>query len=84
MRRPARAGKRLAKAGVDNTADARRDYRQLFYTAPGLGAHISGAILYKETLCQNSSDGMPFVDCLAAQGILPGIKVDEVRPSLKV
>jgi Fructose-bisphosphate aldolase class-I len=34
--------------------------------------------LYKETLAQSSSDGVPFVDCLARQGILPGIKVDEV------
>lgn len=37
-----------------------------------------GAILYKETLTQSSSDGMPFVECLAQQDILPGIKVDEV------
>ena len=38
----------------------------------------TGAILYKETLAQSSSEGIPFVDCLARQGILPGIKVDEV------
>ena len=33
-------GKRLAKAGVDNTETNRRDYRELFYTAPGIGAHL--------------------------------------------
>lgn len=70
-------GKRLQKAGVENTEENRRDYRQLFYTAPGIGNSISGAILYKETLSQASSDGTPFVDCLQRQGILPGIKVDE-------
>jgi Fructose-bisphosphate aldolase class-I len=35
-------GKRLQKAGVENTEQNRRDYRQLFYTAPGIGSHISG------------------------------------------
>lgn len=33
-------GKRLAKAGVENTEINRRDYRELFYTAPGIGAHL--------------------------------------------
>lgn len=33
-------GKRLAKAGVENTEANRRDYRELFYTAPGIGAHL--------------------------------------------
>lgn len=56
----------------------RRDYRELFYTAPGMGEHIAGAILFKETLGQSSSEGVPFVECLKRQGILPGIKVDEV------
>jgi fructose-bisphosphate aldolase class I len=52
-------------------------YRELFYTAD-LGPSISGAILFKETLSQAASDGTPFVDCLGQQGVLPGIKVDEV------
>jgi fructose-bisphosphate aldolase class I len=55
----------------------RRDYRELFYTAPGIGHSISGAILFKETLYQSASSGKPFVECLQDQGILPGIKVDE-------
>ena len=55
----------------------RRDYRELFYTAPGLGDSISGAILFKETLYQSAASGKPFVECLQDQGILPGIKVDE-------
>lgn len=56
----------------------RRAYRELFCTAEGLGQAISGAILFKETLFQSSSDGRPFVDCLLGEGILPGVKVDEV------
>ncbi|KAK9806911.1 hypothetical protein WJX72_007233 [[Myrmecia] bisecta] len=69
-------GKRLEKAGLQNTEENRRSYRELFYTAD-IGQYISGVILFKETLLQSTSDGTPFVDCLTRQGVLPGIKVDE-------
>jgi fructose-bisphosphate aldolase class I len=42
----------------------------------GLGAYISGCIMFEETLYQRASTGEQFVDLLAAQGIVPGIKVD--------
>jgi fructose-bisphosphate aldolase class 1 len=67
-------GKRLASVGVDNTEENRRDWRQLLYTAPGLGAYISGAIMFEETLYQKAHDGTQFVDILKGEGILPGIK----------
>ncbi|KAI3428677.1 hypothetical protein D9Q98_007500 [Chlorella vulgaris] len=70
-------GKRLEKAGFENTEEARRSYRELFYTAPIGEAGISGAILFKETLGQQAADGTPFVECLQRQGVLAGIKVDE-------
>lgn len=57
--------------------EARRSYRELFYTAPIGEAGISGAILFKETLGQQAADGTPFVECLQRQGVLAGIKVDE-------
>lgn len=57
--------------------ETRRDYRELFITAE-IGEHVSGMILYKETLAQTSSQGVTFVNCLYRQGVLPGIKVDEV------
>lgn len=44
-----------------------------------MGEHISGVIMFKETLYQSSAGGRPFVDCLADQGIMAGIKLDEVR-----
>ena len=37
-------GKRLATVDVENTPDNRRDWRQVLYTAPGLGNYISGAL----------------------------------------
>ena len=36
----------------------------------------AGAIMFEETLFQNSKGGKPFVDILGEQGIKPGIKVD--------
>lgn len=72
----ATTGKRLESVGVENTEDNRRDWRELLYTAPGLGQYISGAIMFEETLYQKARDGRQFVDILQAQGIYPGIKVD--------
>eukprot|EP00271_Cylindrocystis_brebissonii_P012915 TRINITY_DN32422_c0_g1_i1.p1 TRINITY_DN32422_c0_g1~~TRINITY_DN32422_c0_g1_i1.p1 ORF type:complete len:422 (+),score=76.52 TRINITY_DN32422_c0_g1_i1:108-1373(+) len=69
-------GKRLASVGIENTEDNRRAWRELLYTPPGLGQYISGAIMFEETLFQSSRGGVPFVEILKGQGILPGIKVD--------
>ena len=41
--------------------------------------HIGGIIFFKETLLQSSHTGKSFVDVLNSKGVLPGIKVDEVR-----
>jgi fructose-bisphosphate aldolase class 1 len=72
----ATTGKRLESVGVENTEENRRDWRQLLYTAPGLGQYISGAIMFEETLYQKARDGTQLVDVLKGQGIVPGIKVD--------
>ena len=55
---------------------ARRTYRELIVTTPGLGECISGAILYDETIRQQKKDGTPFVKVIIDAGIIPGIKVD--------
>ena len=68
--------KRFAKWGIPQTEEARRAYRELLVTTPGLGESISGAILYDETIRQKKKDGTPFVKVLADAGIIPGIKVD--------
>ena len=39
--------------------------------------HISGVILYDETIRQNAKDGTPLVKLIAQAGAIPGIKVDE-------
>jgi fructose-bisphosphate aldolase class I len=68
--------KRFAKLGIPQTAEARRAYRELIVTTPGLGESISGAILFDETIRQQKKDGTPFAKSLADAGIIPGIKVD--------
>ncbi len=67
---------RFAQLGIPQTEEARRDWRELIVTTPGLGKYISGAILYNETLLQQKKDGTPFVKAITGAGIIPGIKVD--------
>ena len=69
-------GKRFDSIKVENTEENRRAYRELLFTVRGLGDHVSGAILYDETLRQKTADGTPFAALLSRQGVLPGIKVD--------
>jgi fructose-bisphosphate aldolase class I len=68
--------KRFDSIGVESTEDTRRAYRELLFTTPGAADHISGVILYDETIRQSASNGTPFPKLLADQGIIPGIKVD--------
>ena len=68
--------KRFAALGIPQTEEARRAYRELIVTTPGLGECISGLILYDETIRQRKRDGTPFVKVITDAGIIPGIKVD--------
>jgi fructose-bisphosphate aldolase, class I len=68
--------KRLEAVGVESTPESRRSFRDLMFTAEGAAAHISGVIMYDETIRQTTTDGTPFTEFLTREGILPGIKVD--------
>jgi fructose-bisphosphate aldolase class I len=69
--------KRFDSINVESTADTRRDYREmLFRSDDAMKNHISGVILFDETLRQSANDGTPLVDLLKASGSVPGIKVD--------
>jgi fructose-bisphosphate aldolase class I len=68
--------KRLGALTIESTADSRRAYREMFFTAPGIAEFISGVIMQDETIRQRSSQGTALADVLARQGIIPGIKVD--------
>jgi fructose-bisphosphate aldolase class I len=71
-------GKRLASINTENIEPNRRDWRDmLFRTRPAMDDHISGVILFDETIRQSASDGTPMVDLIKATGAIPGIKVDK-------
>ena len=69
--------KRFDGVKVECSEDNRRLYRELLLTTPGLSDHISGAILYDETIRQSTRAGVPFTKLMLDAGILPGIKVDK-------
>jgi len=70
-------GKRFKALDIPSTEENRRAYRELLFTTPGLGEFIGGAILFDETIRQKTGGGVSMPEILAAQGIIPGIKVDK-------
>jgi fructose-bisphosphate aldolase class I len=69
--------KRFDAIGVQNSEDNRRDYREMLFRADKtMREHISGVILYDETIRQKAKDGTPLVKLIEAAGAVPGIKVD--------
>lgn len=76
------SNKRFAALGIPQTEEARRSWRELIVTTPGLAESISGAILYDETIRQRTKDGAPFIKILIDSGIIPGIKVDTGKTDL--
>ena len=79
--------KRFAKAGIPQTEEVRRRYRErryreLIITTPDLAECVSGVILYDETIRQKRADGTLFVAqasspasrSISVRGILPAIR----------
>jgi fructose-bisphosphate aldolase class I len=73
--------KRFDAIGVESTENSRRDYREMLFRSTEGMKHISGVILYDETIWQKAKDGTPLVELIRKAGAIPGIKVDEgTRP----
>ena len=69
--------KRFDAIKVENTEENRRDYREfMFRTDVAMKNHISGVILFDETIRQKAKDGSTLVSLIQAAGSIPGIKVD--------
>ena len=69
--------KRFDPINVENTEANRRDYREmLFRSTEAMKNHVSGVILFDETLRQKAKDGTALAEIIKATGALPGIKVD--------
>jgi len=69
-------GKRFAAIGAESTPETRIGYRESLFTADGVGQHISGVILFDETLRQSLSNGRTVPQALTDANMIPGIKVD--------
>ena len=70
--------KRFDSISVTSTEESRRDYREMLFSAKeAMTNHISGVILYDETLRQKAKDGTPLAAMIKAAGAVPGIKVDK-------
>jgi fructose-bisphosphate aldolase class I len=68
--------KRFKSIDVESTEQNRRAYREMLFTTSRIGDHISGVIMFDETIRQSASDGTPFPKVLEQAGVIPGIKVD--------
>jgi fructose-bisphosphate aldolase, class I len=68
--------KRFDALKISSTEESRCTYREMFFTTSGAREFISGVILQDETIRQKNSKGIPLVDILTKEGIIPGIKVD--------
>jgi len=70
-------GKRFDSINVENNEANRRAWREmLFRTDVAMKNHISGVILYDETIRQKAEDGTPLVNIIQSHDSVPGIKVD--------
>jgi len=70
-------GMRLEGIGVENTEENRQRWRSTLLGTKGLGDYCGGAIMFSETLAQESTTkGKSMVDLAKENGIIPGIKVD--------
>ena len=74
--------KRFDTIGAQSTETGRRDYRELLFRTAAMAEHISGVILFDETIRQKAADGTPLVEVINGQGAIPGIKVDKGAKAL--
>jgi fructose-bisphosphate aldolase class I len=69
--------KRFDSINLPSTEENRRDYREMLFAAKdGMSKHISGVILFDETIRQKAKNGTPLVDLIKSSGAIAGIKLD--------
>jgi fructose-bisphosphate aldolase class I len=69
--------KRFDSIKIKSTEENRRAYRDMLFTTPGIEKHVSGVIMFEETLRHKTGDGTPFPKLLSSMGSVPGVKVDK-------
>ena len=75
--------KRFESIKLESTETNRRDYREMLFSAKeAMTNHISGVILYDETLRQKAADGTPLVDVMLVLLIIFLITIPVVTTSI--
>ena len=69
--------RRFAPLDIPQTEEMRRSFREVLFTAQGIGKYISGVILFDETIRERRRDGVSLVQTVQDGGMIPGIKVDQ-------
>ncbi len=73
--------KRFDTIGLPSTEENRRNYREMLFGATkAMHDHISGVILFDETIRQNAKDGTPLVKMIEDAGSLPGKPLPNGEP----
>ncbi len=67
----------LASHGITGGEEMQRQFRQLFFGAPGVEKYITGVIMFEGTLSQKEDGGKTFPVYLREKGIISGVKVDQ-------
>ena len=68
--------KKFESIGVEDNFENRRAYREMFFKTQDIENYLSGVILFEETVEQNTSEGINFVEYLKNRDILVGVKLD--------
>jgi fructose-bisphosphate aldolase, class I len=69
--------RRLESIGVALTPEARRDFREILFSADeAMRDYISGVILFDETIRQSARNGTPLTDMILNAGSRVGVKLD--------
>lgn len=63
--------------------EMRRAYREMLYTTPGIGEHLSGLIFYEDMLEATTSTGVLLREIIDAANIAVGVTVDQGRVFLQ-
>ena len=66
--------KKFESIGIEDNFENRRAYRELFFKTQDIENYLSGIILFEETVEQNTSEGINFVEYLKNRDILVGVK----------
>ena len=68
--------KKFEGIGIEDNFENRRAYREMFFKTQDIENYLSGIILFEETVEQNTSEGVNFVEYLKNRDLLVGVKLD--------